>query len=158
MPIAFASAKSGQEFTSSQPRLLKSIDKVSGQKPRRGEQASDEEKAAFTDVLPVAATAIRDFPSGDTLSIFTEIYDRQLATPHSVGIKTTVTGDDGSVLFSTSDTRKSEEIGGKAGGYGHTQKVSLTGYKPGRYVLRVEAASSLSNGGSASRELEFRIR
>jgi VWFA-related protein len=112
----------------------------------------------FTDVLPVAATAMRQFPSGDTLSIFTEIYDRQLATPHSVGIKTTVTGDDGRVLFSTSDTRKSEEIGGKAGGYGHTQKISLAGYKPGRYVLRVEAASSLSNGGSAARELEFTIR
>jgi VWFA-related protein len=113
---------------------------------------------SFTEVLPVAATASRDFPTGDSLSIFTEIYDRELATPHSVEIKTSVTSDDGRVLFSTSDTRKSEEIGGKAGGYGHTQKVSLAGYKPGRYVLRVEAASSLARGGSAARELEFRIR
>jgi VWFA-related protein len=113
---------------------------------------------SFTEVLPVAATASRDFPSGDLLSIFTEIYDRELATPHSVEIKTTVTSDDGRILFSTSDTRKSDEIGAKAGGYGHTQKISLAGYKPGRYVLRVDAASSLAKGGTAARELEFTIR
>jgi len=113
---------------------------------------------SFTEVLPAAATASRDFPAGDTLSIFTEIYDRQLGSPHTVDIKTTITTDDGGVLFSTSDTRKSDEIGAKAGGYGHTQKISLAGYKPGRYVLRVEATSSLGKGASAARELEFRVQ
>ena len=113
---------------------------------------------AFSEVLPVAATAMRDFPPGDTLNLFTEVYDNQLASPHTVDIKTTVTADDGKVLFSTSDTRKSEEIGGKAGGYGHTQKIPLADYKPGRYVLRVEATSSLAGGQSAARELEFRVR
>ncbi|MEO6213036.1 MAG: VWA domain-containing protein, partial [Vicinamibacterales bacterium] len=113
---------------------------------------------SFTEVLPVAATARRDFPSGDTLSIFTEVYDNQLRTPHAVDIRTTVAADDGSVLFSTSDTRRTGEIQAKGGGYGHTLKIPLAGYKPGRYVLRVEATSSLANGGSATRELEFRIR
>ncbi len=123
-----------------------------------GEMMTAPPDKSFTDVLPVAATAIRDFPAGDTLSIFTEVYDRQLASPHTVDIKTTVTSDDGKVLFSTSDTRKSDEIGGKAGGYGHTQTISLAGYKPGRYVLRVDAKTSLASGESAARELEFRVR
>lgn len=113
---------------------------------------------SFTDVLPVAATAIRDFPSGDTLSMFAEVYDNRLATPHAVEIKTTVTSDDGDVLLSTSDTRRTDEITAKGGGFGHALKVPLAGYKPGRYVLRVEARASLANGGSAARELEFRVR
>ncbi len=113
---------------------------------------------SFTDVLPVAATAIRDFPSGDTLSMFAEVYDNRLATPHAVEIKTTVTSDDGDVLLSTSDTRRTDEITAKGGGFGHALKIPLAGYKPGRYVLRVEARASLANGGSAARELEFRVR
>src|SRR5829696_1225939 len=38
-------ANSGQDFTNSQPRLLKSIDKFTGQKPPRADAISDEEKA-----------------------------------------------------------------------------------------------------------------
>ena len=112
----------------------------------------------FNDVLPVAATALRDFPAGDILSLFTEIYDNRAGTPHAVEIRTTVTADDGKVVFTAADQRRSEEIQGKAGGFGHTVKVPLAGYRPGRYVLRIEAKSQLSDGGSAARELEFRIR
>lgn len=83
---------------------------------------------------------------------------QQRVTPHAVSIKTTVTSDDGAVLFSTADTRRSDEIKGKGGGFGHTVRVPLTGYKPGRYVLRVDAQSSLTRRGTAARELEFRVR
>lgn len=112
----------------------------------------------FSAVLPVAATALRDFPAGDTLSVFTEVYDNRAGTPHAVEIRTTVTSDDGRVVFTANDQRRSEEIQGKAGGFGHTVKVPLAGYSSGRYVLRIEAKSQRSDGGSAARELEFRIR
>ena len=38
------------------------------------------------DVLPAAPTANRDFPRGDTLAIFAEVYDNQPAPPHRVSI------------------------------------------------------------------------
>ncbi len=112
----------------------------------------------FTDVLPVAATALRDFPAGDTLSVFAEVYDNKAGTPHAVEIKTTVTSDDGKVVFTASDQRRTEEIQAKTGGFGHTVKIPLAEYRPGRYVLRIEARALMSDGGTAARALEFRVR
>jgi hypothetical protein len=73
-------------------------------------------------------------------------------------IKTTVTADDGKVVFTSHDERRSDELGGKTGGYGYAATVPLKNLAPGRYVLEVAAESSLNKGGAASRELEFRIR
>ena len=66
--------------------------------------------------------------------------------------------DDGKVVHTTSDTRKSEELQGATGGYGYTTQVPLTGMAPGRYVLRVTAKSLLGNSEPVTRELEFRVR
>ena len=112
----------------------------------------------FSDVLPIAATALRDFPAGDTLSFFAEVYINKAGTPHAVEIKTTVTSDDGKVVFTADDQRRTEEIQAKAGGFGHTGKIPLADYRPGRYVLRIEAKALVSNGATAARELEFRVR
>ncbi len=112
----------------------------------------------FTAVLPVAATALRDFPAGDTISVYVEVYDNRAGTPHRVEIKTSVTSDDGKAVFSAADQRRTEEIQAKSGGFGHTTKIPLAGYRPGRYVLRVEARTSVSGGAAVSRDVEFRVR
>jgi hypothetical protein len=113
---------------------------------------------AFKDILPAPPTTRREFPAGDTVSLFAEIYDNQ-RTPHRVAIRTTVTADDGRVVFTAADERRSEELGGtRGGGFGHTATVPLAGLAAGRYVLRVEAQTLLSGGATAARELEFRIR
>ena len=113
---------------------------------------------AFKDVLPASPTAMREFPAGDTLSLFTEIYDNQRAA-HRVAIKTTVTADDGRVVFTSSDERKSDELrGAKGGGYGHTANIPLKDVPPGRYVLRVEAQTLLAGGATSARDIEFRVR
>lgn len=112
----------------------------------------------FKDVLPASPTALRDFPSSDVLSLFVEIYDNQ-KTPHRVGIQTAVTADNGTVVFTSSDERRSEEFAGsKGGGYGHAATIPLKGLAPGRYVLSVSARTMLSNGATAAREVEFRVR
>ena len=54
--------------------------------------------------------------------------------------------------------RRSEELGAKGGGYGHTARIPLKGLSPGRYVLRTEARSLLASRPTVSRELEFRVR
>jgi VWFA-related protein len=109
-------------------------------------------------VLPSSPTAQRTFPASDTLALFTDIYDNVKSPAHRVMVKTTVTADDGKVVFTSNDERRSEELGGKTGGYGYAATVPLKDLAPGRYVLQVAAQSSLNKGGAASRELEFRIR
>ncbi|HEX6973082.1 MAG TPA: hypothetical protein VF147_01710 [Vicinamibacterales bacterium] len=109
-------------------------------------------------VLPSAPTAQRSFPVNDTLVLFTDIYDNVKSPSHRVMIKTTVTADDGKVVFTSNDERRSDELGGKTGGYGYSATVPLKDLPRGRYVLAVAAESSLNKGGAVSRELEFRIR
>jgi hypothetical protein len=113
--------------------------------------------AGFKDVLPGPATSLRTFPRGDTLSLFAEVHDNQKIA-HRVAIRTTVTGESGQITFSASDERLSEDLGGKGGAFGHTVTIPLAEMAPGRYVLRVEATTLLSEGASAARELEFRVR
>lgn len=112
----------------------------------------------FKDVLPASPTAIREFPRSDTLGLFAEVYDNQTAAAHRVAITTTVTADDGRVVFTAGDERASQELQGKKGGYGYLAKIPLAELAPGRYVLRVEARTLLAKGGTAARELEFRVR
>ena len=112
----------------------------------------------FKDVLPSPPTALREFPRGDQLSIFAEVYDNAAKAPHRVEIKTEVLSDDGKVVLTKSDERKSEEIQGASGGYGHTTAIPLSALAPGRYVLRITAKSFLANTPPVSREVEFRVR
>jgi hypothetical protein len=44
------------------------------------------------------------------------------------------------------------------GGYGYTGNIPLTGFAPGRYVLRVEAKSLIGKGETVQREVEFRVQ
>ena len=112
----------------------------------------------FKDVLPTSPTASREFPRNDTLALFTEIYDNIGKTAHRVAITTSIIADDGQVVKTTSDERKSDELKGAGGGYGYTTQFPLTGLAPGRYVLRVAARSTLGTGDPVSRDVEFRVR
>jgi hypothetical protein len=112
----------------------------------------------FKEILPASPTAIRDFPSGDQLALAVDVYDNKASTPHRVEIRTTLTADNGSVVYSAKDERRSEELKGANGTYGHVATVPLKGVAPGRYVLKVEAQSLLSNGPTASREVELTVR
>ena len=112
----------------------------------------------FKQVLPAPPTAVREFPRGDTLALFAEIYDNAASVPHRVGITASVLSDEGKVVYTTSDERKSEELQGSHGGYGYSAQIPTAALSPGRYVLRVEGKSFAKNNPTASRELEFRIR
>jgi VWFA-related protein len=109
-------------------------------------------------VLPAAPAAHRDFPRNDVLSAFAEIYDNQTRTPHRVAIKASVLSDTGAVVFATESERRSDELKGGRGGYGHSATIPLKDLAPGRYVLRFEARTLLTDGPTATREVEFRIR
>jgi VWFA-related protein len=112
----------------------------------------------FKDVLPAPPSASREFPREDTLAVFAEVYDNVGKIPHRVEITAAVLADDGKVVFTTSDQRRSEELQGASGGYGYTTKIPLTGVAPGRYVLRLSAQSLLGKPEPVTREIEFRVR
>lgn len=112
----------------------------------------------FMDVLPMAATAIRDFDRSDSLFVFSEIYPRQAGTPRAVQIQTTVTSDEGKVLFRQGDERKTAEMKPDEAGFGHSVRFALADFTPGRYVLRVEAKTLVGEATSVVREVEFRVR
>ena len=106
----------------------------------------------------MAATAIRDFDRSDTLFYFAEIYPRRPGTPHAVQVQTTVTSEDGTVLFRRSDERKTAEMKAEDIGFGHSARFPLTEFAPGRYVLRIEAKALTADGARAARDLEFTVR
>jgi hypothetical protein len=115
----------------------------------------------LTDVLPAVPSASREFPRGDTLDVFAEIYDNLgAATAHRVVITTSVLSDEGKTVFSTSDERRSDELkDSKAGGgYGHTAKIPLEPFAAGRYVLHLEARPTLGKSDPISRDVEFTVR
>ena len=112
----------------------------------------------FKDVLPAPPSASRDFARRDTLAVFAEVYDNDTKTPHSVDITATVLADDGKVVQTKADERKSSELQGSTGGYGYTNQFPLGTFAPGRYVLRITAKSRLDKGEGVTREVEFRVR
>ena len=112
----------------------------------------------FKDVLPGAPTATRDFPRGDILAIFAEVYDNQPTPPHRVSIASSILTDDGRELFAAADERSSDDLQGKKGGYGYTRELPLADLPAGRYVLRVTAHSLLGNNVTVARDVEFRVR
>jgi VWFA-related protein len=106
-------------------------------------------------LMPAPPVSLRRFPQNDELLVFAEIYDRPQNTAHTVDIATTVRSDEGTVVFEHSDERSSSELQGTSGGYGHTAKVPLDRFKPGRYVLTIEARSRL--GQTVSRQIQFEV-
>ena len=108
-------------------------------------------------MLPGPPVALRAFPQNDEIALFTEVYDNAAATPHKVDITTTVTTDEGKVLFKTDELRDSTDLGGKRGGYGYTTRIPMKDLALGSYVLKVEAKSRLGATPPVARELQFTV-
>jgi VWFA-related protein len=108
-------------------------------------------------MMPGPPVALRAFPQNDEIALFTEVYDNSGATPHKVDIITTVTTDEGKVLFKTEEVRDSSDLAGKSGGYGYATRVPLKDLALGSYVLKVEARSRLGKTPPVARELQFTV-
>jgi len=108
-------------------------------------------------VLPGPPISLRSFPQNDEVALFAEVYDNEASKPHKVDIVTTVTTDEGRVLFKTDETRDSSDLGGARGGYGYTTRIPMKELAPGKYVLKVEAKSRLGNGPAAMRDLRIEV-
>jgi len=113
--------------------------------------------ALLASALPAAPTTMREFPEGDGLAAFAEVYDNE-GTAHTVDITTTVLNASGAVVYTNVESHQSTERDGKLGGYPHTARISLADLRPGSYFLRVEAQSRPGGADPVMREVPFRIR
>src|SRR3954467_8716892 len=108
-------------------------------------------------MMPGPPVALRSFPQNDEIALFAEVYDNAGASPHKVDITTTVTTDEGKVMFKTDEVRDSSDLGGKRGGYGYTTKVPMKDLAPGKYVLKVEGKSRLGNTPPVGRDVRIEV-
>jgi VWFA-related protein len=115
------------------------------------------EKDPFNGGLPAQPTTIRDFPAGNEIAAYVEVYDNQPSPAHRLDITTTVRADDGKVVFTHNDERNSDELHGTAGGFGYSVRVPMPGWTPGLYVLSIEAKTRLNNSKPVSRVIQFRV-
>jgi len=110
----------------------------------------------FAAGLPAPPTALREFPSEDTLAALVEVYDNNRTTPHMIDLRATVTAGDGRTVF---DKHEEAVIDGRTGSsFGYRTAVPLEGWAAGAYVLTVEAKSRLNNVAPVSRAVPFNVR
>jgi VWFA-related protein len=109
------------------------------------------------EILPASPAGTRVFPRNDEIALFAEVYENGAATAHKVDFTTTLTTDEGKVVFKTDEVRDSADLEGKSGGYGYVARVPLKDLPTGLYVLKVEARSRLGASPSADRQVQFRI-
>jgi VWFA-related protein len=107
-------------------------------------------------IVPALPSTVRSFTADDELIVFAEVYDRA-AAPHRVDTTATVRAADGRVVF---QHHQESSSGGRdaAGGFGYVARIRLNGMAQGLYVLSVDAVSRLTDGGRATRQIQFQIR
>jgi len=110
-------------------------------------------------LLPGTPVTQRVFSSTDIVTALVEVYDNQRGGPaHTVYIATSVTTEDGKVLFREEASRPSADLKGGRGAFGHTVKIPLRDLGAGAFILKIEARSSLGTTTVVSRETPFRVR
>jgi hypothetical protein len=121
--------------------------------------------------LPAVPTPRRDFEAGETLTIFTEVYESRLrlarspsrgtaadpgdAGDHSTNVSVELRGNDGSILQTVAAQRASDRQ--RAGTHVFVARLPLSDVPSGRYVVRVKARANIGEPDSASREIAIRV-
>jgi VWFA-related protein len=114
-------------------------------------------KDPLQQLLPGPLSTHREFPQGDEVALFAEVYDNQADRLHKVNIRASLRAEGGQSVFQTSEERDSSELKGSSGGYGFTTRIPLKDVAPGLYVVRVEAQSQLGDRPMVARESVIRV-
>jgi hypothetical protein len=107
--------------------------------------------------LPGAVTTRREFAAGETLTVYTEVYDNLRKAPaHAVDLRVELRTADGRVVRTVAQQRSSTELTGGMNGF--TLAVPLTGAAAGEHVLRVETKANVAEPLAVSQDVPIRIR
>jgi len=110
--------------------------------------------------LPAPATSRRTFGRNDVLTAFAEIYDSiSSRTPQRLEIVTTLTGEDGTVAFSSRESLGGTSPGpdAKSARIPVVRQVPLKDVRTGRYTLRMEARALGGGAKAVVRETALRV-
>jgi hypothetical protein len=112
-----------------------------------------DEDPVLRSALPTQPTPARTFSSGETLTVFGEIYDSHWILSRQVGVTTALKTEGGTVLH------RSEEIlrSGNRGRLFYTGRVLLETLQPGAYELTLEAYTRDGIPASGSQQLRFHV-
>jgi VWFA-related protein len=108
-------------------------------------------------VLLTSPTGQRTFSSSEELVVFAEVYDGDGGAPHKVHVMSTVTSANGAVVFKAEEERESTELQAGDSRFEHVVRIPLAGVPEGRYLLTVEAETSLSGSEPVRREVPIRV-
>jgi len=106
--------------------------------------------------------SLRAFAAGDTVTLFSELYDNnpgaRTGVPYDLTLKTELRNDTGAVVRSVSDVRPSQEPLRASGGHGFTLRLPLSSVPPGSYVIHVEGRSTNDPALVVARDIPIRVQ
>ncbi len=108
-------------------------------------------------LLSTSPTAVRTFGADDELTLFAQVYYRLGKPPHPVEMATSISTDEGRVVFADRVTLDSSEQSGVISVHDFLARVPLAGFAPGDYILAVEATSQLTRDRPATRRVRFTV-
>ena len=114
-------------------------------------------KEPLKGMLPGPITASREFPRGDVVTLFAEVYESAAKATHTVELIAELRTEDRRAFGRVNEQRSSTELQGKSGGYGFRATLPLN-VAPGRYVIHVEGRSSAGDRPTVSRDILIRVR
>lgn len=107
--------------------------------------------------LPAPPTTAREFTRDDNLMLFAEVYENR-HRPHTVTFTSELRDASGMLVATSSGQRKKTDASKKASLYRFTPSLVLDDLPPGRYVLHLEARSSLDTRASVSHDVAITVR
>jgi hypothetical protein len=111
-------------------------------------------------LLPAPATSRREFPRADVLALYTEIYDNDTSQQaRRIDVTVRLVSEAGSDVLVSRDELTNGGSGEKPWQiYGYAKRIPLKELAPGRYALRVEAASRGRDEAPAMRQTVITVR
>jgi len=110
----------------------------------------------LANVLPGPPTASREFPTGDELTVFAEVYDNRPSDGREIDVSVRVRTEGGREVFQLTDPVTRERIREARGVIRSITKIPLQ-VLPGRYVMRVETARHGDTEHRVIREVPFTV-
>ena len=106
-------------------------------------------------LLPGPATSRRDFPQGDALGVFAEVYDNTSGQRQDIEVATTLLAETGNEVFKSTQSLGADRQGNsRNSAFQYSTSIPLKDIQPGRYLLRIEASvrGAATDVGRSSRE------
>jgi hypothetical protein len=106
--------------------------------------------------LPGPPVTQREFTRDDALTLFVEVYENR-KKPHTIDFTMTLRKESGETIGTVRAQRT--PVDAKAGAvYRFSPSIALDEVPPGRYVVDVQARSSLDGKATVGKKIPFRVR